>query len=96
MAKHPRVQRLDVLGAANKAGWQHDTAVFDNGDIVRDLFTGDAGVIRCVWIRTPWSSDGRWAGAVFSDARTRTDHNLWTLAARRGLLELLRSGRIQP
>lgn len=87
-----KVTRGDVLSAARRGGWTHDVAVFDGGDIVRDLFSNDAGVVRAVWIRTPWTSEGRFAGSVFSNKRDRSDRNVWKLSGVGGLINLLSAG----
>lgn len=87
---HPKHdQRLNVLRAAKKGGWSHDQGVFDDSNIIRDLFTGDRGQVRVVWIRTPWSLSGRYAGALFSDAAEKKDRNVWKVTGSGGLLELL-------
>jgi hypothetical protein len=83
--------RTDVLDAAHRHGWSHEALVADESNLIRDLFTSEIGIVRTVWIRTPWSSEGRWAGAVFSDRRARADKNVWTLAGKNSLLELLAS-----
>lgn len=82
-------QRINVLAAAKKGGWQHDQGVFDDSNIIRDLFTGSLGQVRVVWIRTPWSVSGRYAGALFSDPKTKSERNVWKVSGAGGLLELL-------
>ena len=79
-----------------KAGWQHDPATFDGGNIIRDTFTGALGTIRIVWLRTPWSDTGRYAGAIFSEKATHKDRNVWKVTGTDGLLELLEKEPITP
>lgn len=80
---------MKVLGAAGAAGWSRSLDQFDGGQILRDFFAGPRGEIRVVWLRTPWSDSGRFAGAVFSDATTKKDRNAWSVSGKRGLLEFL-------
>lgn len=82
-------QRLNVLAAGDKGGWKRDSGVFDESNIVRDTFTGPLGQVRVVWIRTPWSLSGRFAGALFSDPKTKADRNVWKVTGTGGLIELL-------
>ncbi len=89
---NPRhAQRSNVLGQALTHGWQHDMGEFDGGSIIRDTFTSELGEIRVVWLRTPWSDSGRYAGALYSERATRKDRNVWKVTQRDGLLELLGS-----
>lgn len=90
MTGRQKVTRGDVLTAARRGGWAHDGATYDAGDLVRDLFTSENGIVRVVWIRTPWTSEGRYAGAIYSDRQTRHDRNVWKLSGAGGLIELLR------
>lgn len=55
------------------------------------MFTSEAGVVRAVWLRTPWSDSGRWTGALFSEKATKGDRNVWKVSGKGGLLELLSS-----
>ena len=90
---NPRhAQRLPVLEAAKRGGWEIRSEQFDGGDILRDVFIGDRGVIRVVWLRTPWSDDGRYAGAILSDKRSGTDRNVWKVSGSDGLIALLQAG----
>lgn len=89
MAAAPHAQRMNVLGRANAHGWKHDMAIYDDGNIIRDEFTSELGVIRAVWLRTPWSDSGRWTGSVFSERATRKDRNVWKVSGKDGLLDLL-------
>jgi len=91
-AKHD--QRLNVLKTARNAGWKTDSAVFDDGNIIRDIFTSELGSLRAVWLRTPWSLSGRWAGSIFSDRRTGQDRNVWKVTGTGGVLELLSSAPV--
>ena len=84
-----QAQRPNVLIAAKRSGWQHDPGYFDDSNIIRDAFTNELGTIRAIWLRTPWSDTGRWAGAIFSNARDKTDRNVWKISGTGGLLELL-------
>lgn len=89
MPQAPHAQRMNVLGRAHTHGWVHDMATYDDGNIIRDQFSSELGVIRAVWLRTPWSDSGRWAGSVFSDKVTKQDRNVWKVSGKGGLLELL-------
>ncbi len=91
MTTAPHAQRMNVLGKALAHGWTHDMAVYDGGDIVRDRFTSPLGIIRVVWLRTPWSLEGRWTGSIFSDQAAKKDRNVWKVTGQGGLLELLSS-----
>jgi hypothetical protein len=76
--KHDR--RTDVLEAARRYGWEMEHKYMGEGnDVVLDVFTRDVGQIRCVWIRTPWTSGGRYAGAIFSSKTDKKDINLWRI-----------------
>jgi hypothetical protein len=88
--KHAR--RGDVLAAAKSGGWDHHQGLYDDTNVIVDTFTGDRGVIRVVWMRTPWSDTGRYSGASFSDRSTHTDRNIWSVDGRNSLLALLRTG----
>lgn len=90
MAK--RDNRFEVLGAARRGGWTLDHQSFDGGNILRDTFTGTPGVVRVVWLRTPWTDSGRFAGAVLSERVRQVDRNVWTLRGKSGLIEMLSSG----
>lgn len=87
-----RDNRFEVLGAARRGGWALDHQSFDGGNILRDTFTGIPGVVRVVWLRTPWTDSGRFAGAVFSDRVRQVDRNVWSLRGKSGLIEMLSSG----
>lgn len=87
--------RFEVLGAAKRGGWDLDHQSFDGGNILRDTFTGIPGVVRVVWLRTPWTDTGRFAGAVFSDRMRRTDRNVWSLRGNNGLIPMLVAGSIE-
>jgi hypothetical protein len=79
MAEKPKQnRRVDVLNAAHRHGWrvENDTAGEAN-DVVLDIFSHDIGTVRCVWVRTPWSPGGRYAGAIFSSIKDKNDVNLW-------------------
>ena len=71
--------------------WNHEMGEFDEGNIIRDTFSSDLGEIRVVWLRTPWSDSGRFAGAIYSERATRTERNVWKISKTGGLLELLGS-----
>ena len=45
-------------------------------DVFRKPGVGD---VRAVWIVTPWSEGGRYAGAVFSDERDGKTLNVWRI-----------------
>jgi hypothetical protein len=91
MASVPHAQRMNVLGRANNHGWTHKMAVYDDGNIIRDEFTSPLGVVRVVWLRTPWSDEGRWTGSLFSDKAAGKDRNVWKVSGSGGLLDLLGS-----
>jgi hypothetical protein len=57
-------RRPDVLQWASVYGWQHDQTIFDDGQIIRDIFRKDDMVVRAVWLRTPYS-DAMWARGLF-------------------------------
>jgi hypothetical protein len=82
-------QRVNVLDAGRKGGWAHEPGHFDNNDLIRDLFTSDRGQVRVVWIRTPWSDSGRYAGAIFYDASQKQERNVWKVTGTDGLLDVL-------
>jgi hypothetical protein len=94
MPKGQHDRRLDILAAARSNGWtaKHES-VGDTNDVLFDTFTSDLGVIRCVWVRTPWSSGGRYAGAIFSSVKEKKDINLWKVGDRgpNSLMHTLRS-----
>jgi len=90
MAPGQRDQRLNVLAAGKQGGWTHDQGLFDGNDLIRDLFTGERGQVRVIWVRTPWSDSGRYAGAIFYDAREGKERNVWKVSGAGGLLEVLR------
>ena len=69
----------------------HDALIVDDSNLIRDLLTSEVEIVRTVWIRMPWSSQGRWAGAVYSDLQTNSDRNIWTLDGKNSLLEVLAS-----
>jgi hypothetical protein len=87
----PHNQRSNVIKVALLHGWQHDYETFDDGNIIRDLFTSDLGQVRAVWLRTPWSDAGRWTGSIFSEKATHTERNVWKVTTDNGLLALLAS-----
>lgn len=91
MPSAAHAQRMNVLGRANAHGWTHSMAIYDEGNIIRDEFTSELGVVRAVWLRTPWSDSGRWTGSVFSEKATKKDRNVWKVSGKGGLLELLSS-----
>lgn len=91
MPTGPHAQRSNVIGRALAHGWIHDMAQYDDGNIIRDAFTHDIGIIRVVWLRTPWSDSGRWTGSVFSEKATKKDRDVWKVTGKDGLLELLSS-----
>lgn len=84
-----RDNRMEVLAAAKRGEWTLDSGSFDSGNILRDTFTGIPGVVRVVWLRTPWTDSGRFAGAVFSDRERRIDRNVWSLRGVNGLIPML-------
>ena len=86
-----RDNRMEVLTAARAGGWRHQHQSFDGGSLVVDTFTGLAGLVKVVWLRTPWKDSGRFAGAIFSDRMTRTDRNLWTLRGKNSLIARLQA-----
>ena len=89
-AKHAR--RMDVLNKAHLHDWEVQSDVFDNGNILRDVFTSELGIVRVVWLRTPWSDSGRYSGALFSEAKTNQDRNIWNVeGSKNSLLGLLAS-----
>lgn len=88
-------QRSAVLNAAASHGWEHDMGVFDDANIVRDTFTGELGIVRVVWLRTPWSSS-RFTGGLYSEKATKKDRNLWSITARGGVLEALAAASNVP
>jgi hypothetical protein len=53
-------RRPDVLEWAEQHGWVNDSQVFDDGQIIRDLFSKNDMVVRAVWLHTPYS-DAMWA-----------------------------------
>lgn len=53
-------RRPDVIEWGNTHGWEHAEAVFDDGQIVRDVFRKDGKELRAVWLSTPFS-DAMWA-----------------------------------
>lgn len=69
-----RDNRMEVLEAGRGGGWSHEMGRFDEGNIIVDAFTSDSGVVRVVWLRTPWTDSGRFAGAIFSDPTARSDN----------------------
>ncbi|MGN6606005.1 MAG: hypothetical protein ACTHMS_03200 [Jatrophihabitans sp.] len=91
MPSAPHAQRSNVIGRALAHGWTHEMAVYDGGNIIRDVFTHDVGIIWAVWLRTPWSDSGRWTGSVFSERATKNDRNVWAVSGKNGILELLSS-----
>lgn len=91
MPSAPHAQRSNVIGHALAHRWEHEMALYDDGNIVRDVFTRDIGIIRVVWLRTPWSDSGRWTGSVFSEKAAKQDHSVSTVSGKGGLLELLSS-----
>lgn len=84
-----RDNRMDVLEAGLRGGWVHETGQYDGGNILADTFSSDVGIVRVVWLRTPWKDSGRFAGAIFSERSTRKDHNVWSLRGKKGLVPLL-------
>jgi hypothetical protein len=82
-------RRLDVLAAASKGAWALVHAAYDSGNILVDTFTSHHGIVRVVWLRTPWSDTGRFAGALFSDPAAKKDRNVWKVSGHDGLLALL-------
>ena len=87
-------RRMDVLSAARQHGWEtKNEYAGEMNDVVLDTFTNDIGEIRCVWIRTPWTSGGRYAGAIFSSAKDKKDVNLYKVEGddKSSLLHTLRS-----
>jgi hypothetical protein len=84
-----RDQRSNVLKAGSKGGWTHDQGLFDGNDLIRDLFESERGQVRAIWVRTPWSDSGRYAGAIFYDAQAGKERNLWKVTGAGGLLDLL-------
>lgn len=53
-------RRPDVIAWGDAHGWKHEEATFDEGQIVRDVFTKGGVQLRCVWLSTPFS-DAMWA-----------------------------------
>lgn len=53
-------RRPDVLDWAREYGWTHESATYDDGQIIRDLFSKNDLVLRAVWLHTPYS-DAMWA-----------------------------------
>ncbi len=53
-------RRPDALQWAEQHGWEHQSAAFDDGQIVRDVFTKGDLQLRAVWLTTPFS-DAMWA-----------------------------------
>ena len=73
-----RNRRLDVITAAQRHGWESENHHYGtDSEILLDLFRNPRAEIRCVWIRTPWSDSGRYAGAIFSDRQDKIEWNLW-------------------
>ena len=91
-SKHGR--RQDVLRAAIRAGWEYESATYDGGDLVRDIFTSHLGVVRVVWLRTPWS-EGRFAGAIFSERLSHKERNMWSVSGNNSLIALLDSAKVE-
>jgi hypothetical protein len=53
-----------VISAGLRSGWDHEHQPFDSGNILVDTFTNEHGVVRVVWLRTPWTDAGRFAGSI--------------------------------
>src|SRR3954452_20848421 len=53
-------RRPDALEWAKANGWTHESATFDGGQIIRDIFSRGALSLRAVWLSTPFS-DAMWA-----------------------------------
>src|SRR5687767_10157321 len=81
-----RDNRMEVLEAGRRGGWSHEMGSFDSGNIIVDAFTNEVGIVRVVWLRTPWKDSGKFAGAIFSERAARSDHNVWSLRGNRGLV----------
>lgn len=58
-------RRPDVLDWASEYGWTHDEAHYDDGQIVRDIFTKGELQVRAVWLSTPFS-DAMWARGLLT------------------------------
>ncbi len=79
MAAFERDRRLDVLTTASRHGWEHSSEKCGaENEVVVDYFKSKRGEIRVVWIRTPWTSGGRYGGGIFSDFSERRDLNCGT------------------
>ena len=46
-----------------------------------------------MWLRTPWS-EGRYAGAIFSEKATHKERNVWKVGTKDGLIELLKNAPV--
>ena len=81
MAAPEKDRRVDVLTSAGRHGWEHTTEKCGtDNEVVVDYFKSKIGEIRVVWIRTPWTSSGRYGGAIFSDFKNKRDLNLWKVS----------------
>jgi hypothetical protein len=58
-------RRPDALDWANSNGWSHESVTYDDGQIIRDMFTRDGLTLRAVWLSTPFS-DAMWARGLLS------------------------------
>jgi hypothetical protein len=85
-------RRPDVIKWAATHGWSHDEATFDEGQIVRDVFTKEGMELRAIWLSTPFS-DAMWArGLLLRPKRPPLTVPRVTSSGARASLEALLNG----
>jgi len=85
-SKHDEVLRL-----VRSHGWQYEVQPTPDGTLFCNVCTSPVGRLLIAGVRRLWTPEGRYAGAIFSDLKTRKDRNLWRFRGKDSVLDLLAS-----